>query len=88
MAGVGMGLLRYDGKVESVVVQDDAVLVLCIRGRACNAQKTYVPTKRCRISRLLGSAEYQDSKSTTADIRRATLAALRTSRCIGCKESK
>jgi len=26
IAGVGMGLLRHDGEVESVVVKDDAVL--------------------------------------------------------------
>ena len=29
--GVGMGLLRYDGEVEGVVVEDDAVLVLGVR---------------------------------------------------------
>ena len=34
-----MGLLRHDGEVESVVVEDDAVLgELGIRGRARNAQ--------------------------------------------------
>jgi len=32
--GVGMGLLHHDGEVEGVVVVDDAVLVLGIRGRA------------------------------------------------------
>ena len=34
VVGVGMGLLRHDGEVEGVVVEDDAVLVLGIRGRA------------------------------------------------------
>ena len=30
-----MGLLRHDGEVEGVVVEDDAVLVLGIRGTLC-----------------------------------------------------
>jgi len=38
VVGVGMGLLRHDGEVEVVVVEDDAVLVLGIRGRARYAQ--------------------------------------------------
>ena len=33
-----VGLLRHDGEVEGVVVKDDAVLELCVRGRTCNAQ--------------------------------------------------
>ena len=40
---VGMGLLRHDGEVE-VVVEDDAVLVLGIRGRARYAQ-AHVPKR-------------------------------------------
>ena len=32
VVGVEMGLLRYDGEVEAVVVEDDAVLVLGNRG--------------------------------------------------------
>ncbi len=35
VVGVGVGLLRHDGEVEGVVVKDDAVLELCVRGRAC-----------------------------------------------------
>ncbi len=38
VVGVGVGLLRHDGEVEGVVVKDDAVLELCVRGRACYAQ--------------------------------------------------
>ena len=34
IVGVGMGPLCHDGEVEGVVVEDDAVLVLGIRGRA------------------------------------------------------
>ena len=34
MVGVGMRLLRHDREVEGVVVKDDAVLVLSVRGRA------------------------------------------------------
>ena len=30
-----MGLMRHDGEVEGVVTEDDAVLVLAIRGRLC-----------------------------------------------------
>ena len=32
VVGVGVGLLRHDGEVECVVVKDDAVLELCVRG--------------------------------------------------------
>ena len=39
-----MGLLRHDGEVESVVMEDDAVLVLGIRGRARYAQ-AHVPKR-------------------------------------------
>ncbi len=38
MLGFGMGLPRHDGEVESVVMEDDAVLVLGIRGHARYAQ--------------------------------------------------
>ena len=38
VVGVGMGLLRHDGEVEGVVVEDNAVLVLGIRGRARYSQ--------------------------------------------------
>ena len=34
VVGIGVGLLRHDGEVEGVVVKDDAVLELCVRGRA------------------------------------------------------
>ena len=34
VVGVRMGLLHHDGEVEGVVVEDDAVLVLGIRGCA------------------------------------------------------
>ncbi len=40
-----MRLLRPDGEVEGVVVEDDAVLVLGIRGRARYAQ-AHVPKRR------------------------------------------
>ena len=42
IVGVGMGLPRHDGEVDDVVVEDDAVLVLGIRGRARYAQ-AHVP---------------------------------------------
>jgi len=38
VVGIGVGLLRYDGEVEGVVVKDDAVLELCVCGRARYAQ--------------------------------------------------
>ncbi len=49
-----MRLLRHDGEVEGVVVEDDAVLVLGIRGRARYAQ-AHVPKRRShhRVSRVL-----------------------------------
>ena len=50
IVGVGMGLLRHDGKVESVVVEDDAVLILGVRGRARYAQ-AHILT-RCRHNRV------------------------------------
>ena len=37
IVGIGVGLLRHDGEVEGVVVKDDAVLELCVRGRAAHA---------------------------------------------------
>ena len=40
-----MGLPRHDGEVEGVVAEDDAVLVLGIRGRARYAQ-AHVPKRR------------------------------------------
>ena len=43
-----MGLLRHDGEVEGVVVEDVAVLVLGIRGRARYAQ-AHVPKRRATI---------------------------------------
>ena len=45
MAEVVMGLLRHDREVEGVVVEDDAVLVQSIRGRARYAQ-SHVPKRR------------------------------------------
>ena len=38
VVGVEMGLLRHDGEGEGVVMEDDAVLVLGIRGHARYAQ--------------------------------------------------
>ena len=35
---VGVGLLRHDGEAEGAVVKDDAVLELCVHGRACYTQ--------------------------------------------------
>jgi hypothetical protein len=32
VVGIGVVLLRHDGEVEGVVVKDDAVLELCVRG--------------------------------------------------------
>ena len=43
--GVRMGLPCHDGEVEGVVVEDDAVLVLGIRGCARYAQ-AHVPKRR------------------------------------------
>ena len=34
VVGIGAGLLRHDGEAEGVVVKDDAVLELCVPGRA------------------------------------------------------
>ena len=34
VVGIGVGLLRHDGEVEGAVVKYDAVLELCVRGRA------------------------------------------------------
>ena len=51
--GVRMGLPCHDGEVEGVVMEDDAVLVLVIRGRARYAQ-AHVPKRRSyhRVPRL------------------------------------
>ncbi len=56
IVGVGMGLPCHDGEVESVVMEDDAVLVLGVRGRARNAQaQRNVPKRRShhRVPRVL-----------------------------------
>ena len=45
VVGVRMGLPCHDGEVEDVVVDDDAVLVLGIRGSARYAQ-AHVPKRR------------------------------------------
>ena len=45
VVGIGVGLLRHDGEVEGVVVKDDAVLELCVRGRTCYAQ-AHIPKRR------------------------------------------
>ena len=45
IVGIGVGLLRHDGEVEGVVVKDDAVLELCVRGRARYAQ-AHIPKQR------------------------------------------
>ena len=43
-----MGLLRLDGEVEGVVMEDDAVLVLGIRGRARYVKSIiYLSFKKC-----------------------------------------
>ena len=54
VVGVGMGLLRHDGEVEGVVVEDDAVLVLGVRGRARYAQ-AHVPKRQSyhRVPRVI-----------------------------------
>ena len=44
--GVGMGLPCHDGEVEGVVVEDDAVLVLGIRGCARYAQAHAPKTRK------------------------------------------
>ena len=58
--GVGMGLLRHDG--EDVFVEDDAVLVLGIRGRARYAQ-AHVPKRRShhRVPRMPYRLPFYDS---------------------------
>ena len=54
MVGVGMRLLRHYREVEGIVVEDDAVLVLSVRGRARYAQ-AHVPKQRShhRVPRVL-----------------------------------
>ena len=49
VVGVGMGMLRHDG-------EDDAVLVLGIRGRARYAQ-AYVPKRSCDMRNLSASLD-------------------------------
>ena len=44
-SALGMGLLRHDGEVDGVVVKDEAVLVLSVRGRARYAQ-AHIPKRR------------------------------------------
>ena len=49
-----MGLPCHDGEVEGVVVEDDAVLVLGVRGRACYAQAHVQKRRRYhRVPRVL-----------------------------------
>ena len=48
VVGVGMGLPRHDVEVEGVVVEDDAALVLGVRGRARYAQ-AHVPNDEANI---------------------------------------
>ena len=45
VVGIGVGPLRHDGEVEGVIVKNDAVLELCICGRARYAQ-AHVPVRR------------------------------------------
>jgi hypothetical protein len=45
VVGIGVGLLSHDGEVEGVVVKNDAVLELCVRGSACYAQ-AHIPKRR------------------------------------------
>ena len=45
VVAIGKGLLRHDGEVEGVVMKDDAVLELCVRGRAHYAQ-AHIPKRR------------------------------------------
>ena len=47
VVGIGVELLRHHGEVEGkgIVVKDDAVLELCVRGRACYAQ-AHIPKRR------------------------------------------
>ena len=44
VVGIGVGLLYHDGEVVGVVVKNDAVLELCVRGRACYAQ-AHIPKR-------------------------------------------
>ena len=56
VVGIGVGLLRHDWEVEVVAVQDDAVLELCVRGRARYAQRISQNDEVTKVFRVYFSA--------------------------------
>ena len=64
VVGVGVGLLRHDREVEGVVVKDDAVLELCVRGRACYSQ-AHIPKRRSHRRISFHMEEYSVKWSST-----------------------
>ena len=69
VVGVEMGL--HDGEVEGVVVEDDAVLVLGVRGRARNAQAHVRQNDKATIVfRMCFSAGCCDMKNLSASLAR------------------
>jgi len=53
VVGVGVGLPRNDVKVEDVVLEDDAVLVVGVRGGHASDAQAHVQERRCHRRYLI-----------------------------------
>ncbi len=70
VVGIGVGLLRHDGEVKSVVVKDDAVLDFCVRGRARYAQAHIQNEEVTKVFQVHFSAGCCDMRNLSASFAR------------------